>query len=116
MEEQMVYRPKLLVDFDGVIHRYSRGWADGSTYDEPMEGAKEALNSLEVAGYEVVIFSTRDAQQIKDWCFLHGFPKYRVTNIKEPSVALIDDRAIRFRHWDHALEQVFNLHPIEDET
>jgi hypothetical protein len=116
MEEQMVYQPKLLVDFDGVIHRYSRGWADGSIYDEPMEGAKEALNTLEVCGFEVVIFSTRDGKQIWDWLFRHGFPKYRVTNIKEPSVALIDDRAIRFRHWDHAMEQVFELSPIEDWT
>jgi phosphoglycolate phosphatase-like HAD superfamily hydrolase len=53
------YRPRLLVDFDGVIHRYSRGWWDGSAYDEPMPGALETLADLEAVGYEIVVFSTR---------------------------------------------------------
>jgi hypothetical protein len=34
------------MDFDGVIHKYSKGWLDGSIYDEPMEGAKEQLAKI----------------------------------------------------------------------
>jgi hypothetical protein len=42
------YRPKVLVDFDGVIHRYSKGWGDGTVYDPPVAGARAALRKLEV--------------------------------------------------------------------
>ena len=35
----------IAVDFDGFIHKYSKGWHDGSIYDEPVEGAAEALLS-----------------------------------------------------------------------
>ncbi len=48
----------IAVDFDGVIHRYSRGWQDGSIYDPPVDGAVEALERLHHR-YKVVIFTTR---------------------------------------------------------
>jgi hypothetical protein len=110
-----MYKPKLLVDFDGVIHTYSRGWADGTAYDPPMPGAKMALDALSRAGYEVVIFSTRDWEDIGDWLKKWGFPDYRVTNIKEPAVAQIDDRAIRFESWSQSFEDVLKLYPIAKE-
>lgn len=98
------YKPKLLVDFDGVIHYYRKGWHDGTPYDVPIPGAKHALAQLTAQGYEVVIFSTRDFQQIVDWLILYGFPPYRVTNIKEPALAIIDDRAIHFKSWFETME------------
>jgi len=107
------YRPRILVDFDGVIHAYSRGWDDGTAYDGPMSGAFFALAELDNAGYEVVVFSTRDAQQIVDWLDYHGFPPYRVTNVKEPAVAQIDDRAIRFESWAQASNDVQSLYPVK---
>ena len=107
----MSYRPRVLVDFDGVIHRYSRGWADGSAYDAPMPGAREALEAMESDGYEPVVFSTRDANQIRLWMANNGFPPYRVTNAKEPAVAQIDDRAIRFTDWIQSAADLRALYP-----
>jgi len=103
---------RLLVDFDGVIHRYSKGWSSGTAYDPPMPGARDALGDLTAAGYEVVIFSTRDSAQIVEWLARYSFPAYRVTNVKEPAVALIDDRAVRFLDWASAFTEVVERYPV----
>lgn len=94
----------LLIDFDGVIHKYSKGWHDGTAYDVPMPGAKEALAEL-ARKYEVIIFSTRNWWEIKDWLFKYGFPNYPATSTKKPAIALIDDRAIHFTGWEKALDE-----------
>jgi hypothetical protein len=104
-------KPKLLVDFDGVIHAYRRGWADGTAYDPPKPGAWVAIRTLLARGYDLVVFSTRPAEQIVPWLERYGFPPLRVTDRKEPAVALIDDRAIRFEDWDTALAEVLDRYP-----
>lgn len=109
----MTYRPTVLVDFDGVIHQYSRGWVDDEAYDPPVEGAKEALEALEEAGYVVIIFSTRNRDRIREWLMKYQFQPYDVTNEKRPAVCLIDDRAIRFESWEQALTDVRQLYPIK---
>lgn len=104
------------VDFDGVIHAYSKGWHDGTIYDEPLSGAIEGLKALQ-ATYAVFVFTSRDAAQVCDWLEGRGVPAtidlppdnvYQfwnsrkivlVTNRKLPAVAYIDDRAIRFTDW-----------------
>jgi len=115
------------VDFDGVIHAYSRGWEDGSIYDAPVEGAFEALRLL-MKKYSVVIFTSRDTQQVADWFFEQDcgisvtweFPgdtslqfwntqdRLYITNRKLPAVAYIDDRGIRFHDWEQALNELEN--------
>ena len=110
----MTYRPTVLVDFDGVIHAYTRGWDDGEAYDPPIEGAKEHLKAIEEAGYDVVIFSTRDRDQIRAWLQKWEFESYDVTNEKRPALCMIDDRAIRFSNWDDALYQLLQLYPIRE--
>lgn len=106
------YKPRLLIDFDGVIHAYSKGWADGTAYDRPMPDAKNALARLTKQGYEVVIFSTRRMEQIRDWLKRWDFPDYRITNIKEPAVAMIDDRAIRFLDWLQVMTDITKHYSI----
>jgi hypothetical protein len=103
--------PRLLVDFDGVIHRYSRGWHDGTAYDEPSPGAELSLAELERRGYEVVIFSTRSAEQIRAWLLHWNFPAYDVTNVKLPATAIIDDRAIQHLDWPGTLSELARRYP-----
>lgn len=107
----------IAVDFDGVIHRYGRGWQDGTIYDEPVEGALEGLRVL-MQDEAVFIFTARDAGQVAAWLLSHGFstrtgfdgPFWNerrvllVTNHKLPARVYLDDRAVRFTTWPEALK------------
>ena len=105
----------IAIDFDGPIHKYSKGWQDGKIYDEPVEGALEAMAELYHKGYEIVIFTTReDIREVDYWidkqcdkCFAVTSEqrelKYEVTNKKPPAIAYIDDRGIRFTNWKDML-------------
>lgn len=64
----------IAIDFDAVIHKYSKGWQDGSIYDEAVPGAIKAINELLGQGYSVFIFSTRSPWQIKKWLFNKSNP------------------------------------------
>lgn len=80
----------IAIDFDGVIHKYSKGWQDGSIYDKPFDGVFEAIEKL-MKTHTVFIFSTRSPRQIKKWIDKHiweekehwclpelaWYPKYR---------------------------------------
>lgn len=109
------------VDFDGVIHAYSKGWHDGTIYDEPVPGAFDALRSL-MERYAVFVHTTRDAAQVGRWIKrrssiecewftdLRNLPQFwnhqdslLITPVKLPAIAYIDDRGIRFENWGQAL-------------
>lgn len=66
----------IAIDFDGVIHKYSKGWQDGKCYDDEIAGVFEAIERL-MQVYTVFIFSTRKPKQIKRWLqeriMEHGF-------------------------------------------
>jgi hypothetical protein len=97
----------IAVDFDGVIHKYSKGYMDGSIYDEPMDGAMEAIHFLWKRGYTVVCLTARpDLEGVKKWIFERIGPytpeqykSFDVTNIKPKAIAYIDDRGLRFTSW-----------------
>jgi hypothetical protein len=121
----MNYTPSLAVDFDGVIHRYSKGWRDGTIYDEPTPGTTAALAAL-MEDYCVFVHTSRDPDTVAEW-LAERFPypvlvddgsagpfwdKRRtllVTNRKLGAVAYIDDRAIRFTDWPQALRTLGEL-------
>ena len=44
------------VDFDGVIHKNSKGYHDGTVYDDPVEGVRESLEKLSEK-YTVIVYS-----------------------------------------------------------
>lgn len=97
----------IAVDFDGVLHKYSEGWKDGSIYDNPVEDSIKMIWKLVDIGYEVVVFTARETKQLDDvleWLIVNGFPTLPVTNIKPQAIAYIDDRGIRFTNWQDIIK------------
>lgn len=113
----------IAVDFDGVIHAYSKGWHDGTIYDPPVAGAAQALRRLRQAGYHVLIYTTRAADRMIDGVFeegqadqvaayldRHGIPFDEIYRGEKPIyVAIIDDRAVRFDPRPRWWQTLFGL-------
>jgi len=70
----------IAIDFDGVIHAYSKGWQDGSCYDQPVPLVFETIKKLMDDGFAVYIFSTRKPRQIKHWIKEHAFDSDYIVN------------------------------------
>lgn len=100
--EERVAHPKYLLclDFDGVLHRYSQGYKDGSVYDIPTPGAKEFVETA-LQTFDLVIYSARartdeGRMEIIEWMYKHHFPPLPVTSEKPPAFLTLDDRAMTF--------------------
>lgn len=121
------------IDFDGVIHAYSRGYADGTLYDPPTPGAGEALATL-MDRYAVYVHTTRPPIDVEAW-FEYHMPYVAVradpmddgefwntrgvlliTDRKLPAIAYIDDRAVHHTgDWTATLDAVAALDPTGGE-
>lgn len=107
----------LAIDFDGVIHRNSLGFHDGTVYDDPIEGSLEALRDLS-KDYEIVIFSCKALEDrplvngktgielIEEWLQKHEVLQYvKEVTFKKPRAYLyIDDKGYRFENWEDSVK------------
>jgi hypothetical protein len=111
----------ICVDLDGVLHGYSKGFYDGSMYDIPKPGSKEAIDELKKY-FNIVIFTARvsptahgkegakeQRENIKKWLKKYNIYYDKITCEKIPASFYIDDRAIRFSNWEKTLQLVSKL-------
>lgn len=96
----------LSIDLDNVIHRYNSHYQGRyNIYDEPMEGAVEAIKELHRRGWRLIILTCRPIRITEKWLEKYGLLQYfeEVSNIKQPAKVYIDDRAYLFQGWDKVL-------------
>ncbi len=115
----------IALDFDGVLHHYSKGWTGPIPFEEPTAGAVNFTNQLLARGYKIVIVTSRMLPEIhgkhndveyterviRDWFVYHGFApvicEAEITATKVFAHLYIDDRGCRFDgDFDRALEYV----------
>jgi hypothetical protein len=107
------------IDFDGVIHKCSKGYYDGTIYDEPIEGSYEALKRLSKK-YTIIIHTCKakkdrglvngstGTELVWRWLEKYDMAKFvsKVTAEKPRAVCYIDDKGIRFKNWESVLQEV----------
>ena len=106
-------KPILCLDFDGVIHRYGKGWQNGAIYDDAVPGFFEWAEKA-AEHFHLVIYSSRSkdekgeiqmaawlTEQRAKWREAGGKPtnphiSFEFAHEKPPAFLTIDDRAIQF--------------------
>ena len=51
----------IAIDFDGVVHDFSKGWHDGTCYGDPLPGSLDAIRELSKK-YNIIIYGKGQAQ------------------------------------------------------
>lgn len=111
---------QIAIDFDGVLHKNSYGYHDGTVYDIPIEGSIDAIYRLHRAGYVIIIFTAKakkdrplimnktGEQLIWEWLEKYNISQYikEVTSEKPRAKYYIDDKGIHFDNWKNVLDLV----------
>lgn len=121
--------PILCLDFDGVVHSYSSGWAGADVIpDPPVEGVFAFIATVLDAGWEVCIFSSRSHQHggkraMQRWLREHagnmwydspagkGIENVTFPDYKPSALVTIDDRAICFTGEWPSFDSIKNFKP-----
>lgn len=114
------------IDFDGVIHKNSKGYHDGTIYDDPIEGTYEALEKLSKE-HTLILFTAKakpdrglvngrqTVDLIWEWLEKHNLSQFvsKVTAEKPRAVVYIDDKGLRFSNWQECLDNLQDMEIIK---
>ena len=120
-KQSLENKNQIAIDFDGVIHKNSKGFFDGTVYDKPIKGTEKALKSLSKK-YKIVIFTCKvkpdrplingktGKELIETWLSKHGLLHYisEITCEKPRALLYIDDKGYRFNNWESTLSFLSN--------
>lgn len=94
----MIYKTKktILLDLDGVLNNYTGNYNE-DFIPQMKTGAYQFLENIS-KNYNIKIFTSRNLLQVSEWLIENNLRQFinDVTNVKEPSYLIIDDRCISF--------------------
>ncbi len=99
------FKKTVLIDLDGVLNNYCGNY-DENIIPSIKEGAKNFIRDLSKK-FKIKIFTSRNLLKSAKWVFDNKLEKYidDITNIKETSYLIIDDRCINFKGDYKELEE-----------
>lgn len=102
----------ILIDLDGVLNTYNGKYI--ANYIPPIRsGAIEFIKELSEK-FTIKIFTSRNKLQVSKWLIDNDLSKYveDVTDKKEPSWLIIDDRCLNFEgNYANLIEKINNFKP-----
>lgn len=113
----------ICIDFDGVIHDYSKGWQGEDVFGQMIPNADIGTSVLKQKGWTVIIFTTRKkTDKLEQWLKEHNIVyDYINENPNQPDYTsgkiiadvYLDDRGICFRgRWDQwLLRDIIDFEP-----
>ena len=107
------------IDFDKVVHKCSKGFYDGTIYDDPIPGAYGALERLSQK-YTIIIYTCKakpdrglingktGTELVWEWLKNYDMAKFvsKVTAEKPRAVCYIDDKGIEFSDWESCFQRL----------
>jgi hypothetical protein len=99
----------IAVDFDGVIHKYSKGWQDGAIYDEPVEGTSHALAYL-MQRWAVYVHTTRQPDPVARWIHekLHIPVAWFASSMRFQIPRLVQPGGAEWPSWAERMPEFWN--------
>ena len=123
MEEKTI-----CIDFDGVIHDYSKGWQGDDVFGQMIPNADTGTSILKQKGWTIIIFTTRKkTSKLEKWLKEHNIVyDYINENPNQPkntsgkiiADVYLDDRGICFRgRWDSwLLREILDFKTWQEQT
>lgn len=105
-----IFKKTILIDLDGVLNQYD-GIYDENTIPAIKDGAFKFLKKLS-ASYKIVLFTSRNLLLASEWIINNNLKDIvsNVTNVKEPSYLIIDDRCINFNgDYTELIDKIANF-------
>ena len=102
-----------------MIHRNSKGFHDGTIYDDVIEGSYESLEKISKT-YRIILFTCKanpnrpqidgrtGVELVEEWLEKHDMLKFvdKVVWGKPNAKFYIDDKGIRFINWKDTLKEI----------
>lgn len=105
-----MFKKTILIDLDGVLNTYS-GKYDEKYIPPIKDGAYDFIKELS-NDFKVVLFTSRNLLLASKWVIENKLEDFieNVTNVKEPSFLIIDDRCINFNgNYEDLKKNIYNF-------